>query len=133
MFALLSCHSTQVSLYSTLHSDPRLQSRLPGELLPLCLFLFLNPCFYFVFEECGHACHGKGVAVRRRLFSFPTPWVPGIKLRLSVLVGSTFRTVLLCNTYCVTELSLSLSLVNNQVPVARTDIFSSHPEIHFVS
>lgn len=129
--AFLSQHPSEPLPNTSFRSPPSEQAA-RGTVTTMFI-LILSPCFYFVFEECGHACHGKGVAVRRRLFSFPTPRVPGIKLRLSVLVGSTFRPVLLCNTYCVTELSLSLSLVNNQVPAARTDIFSSPPEIHFVS
>lgn len=64
--------------------------------------LVLYPWFYFVFEECGHACHGKGVEVKGHLAGvcslFPLLGFQGLNSE-----RSTFRTVLLCNTYYATE------------------------------
>lgn len=133
--AFLSQHPSEPLLNTSFRSPPSEQAA-RGTVTTMFILIFKSMflfCLWGVRPRLPWQRCGDQKMSCRCLFSFPTPRVPGIKLRLSVLVGSTFRPVLLCNTYCVTELLLSLSLVNNQVPAARTDIFSSPPEIHFVS
>lgn len=75
--------------------------------VPTLFILIFHPCIYFVFEERGHACRGKVWRAEDKLQESPllsAPWVPRVRLPLSVSARSAFTTVLLCNSYCVTEL-----------------------------
>lgn len=63
--AFLSQHPSEPPPNTSFRSAPSEQAA-RGTVTTMFI-LILNPCFYFVFEECGQACHGKGVEVRGRL------------------------------------------------------------------